>query len=44
MIKFWGCSVQHSDYSSSYCVVYSKVTKRDNFKSSQYTKKIVTVR
>lgn len=36
--KSWGCTVQRGDYSSQYCVVYLKVSKRVDLKSSHHKK------
>ena len=37
--KFWGCNGQHSAYSLQHCIVYLKVIKRINFKSSHRERK-----
>lgn len=36
--KSWGCSVQPGDYSLQYCVLYLKVAKRVDLKSSYHQK------
>lgn len=41
--KFWGFNVQHGDYSEQQCIVYWKVAKRVDMKSSHRKKKNVTV-
>lgn len=43
MNKFWGCKVQHDDYSKQYSIVYLKVAHRIEGNSS-HNKQKVTVR
>lgn len=37
------CKVQYGDCNSPYCIVYLKVAKRGNLKSSHHKEKRVTV-
>ena len=39
--NFWGCYVEHGNYSQQYCIVYLKVVKRMDLQSSHNKKKIV---
>lgn len=42
MTKFWGSNIQHDDCSSQYCVLYLKVAKITDLKSSHHTQKKLT--
>ena len=37
--RFWGCNVQHGDYSQQYCIAYLKVARRVDLKSAHHTHK-----
>ena len=39
--KSWECNVQDSDYGLQYCIIYLKIIKRIDLKSSHHNKKIL---
>ena len=43
MSKSWGCNVQHGDYSQEYCIVYLKVARGVDLKSSHHQKKKIVI-
>ena len=42
--NLWGFNVQLGGYSSRYCIIYLKVAKRVDLKSSHHKGKIITLR
>ena len=42
--SLWGFNVQLGGYSSRYCIIYLKVAKRVDLKSSHHKGKIITLR